>query len=126
MFIGIGNPEPKTIPIFEGLTEEQAIFLYNSHIIQHSIFNIIFTIFTIQIFEGVTSIIRCISDFYKFLEKRILGQHYHNVHLHHHHHLHHGESCYLQGYFTSKGFLPKVARASKVKKYSPAKILKCF
>ena len=33
VFIGIGNPEPKTIPIFEGLTEEQAIFLYNSHII---------------------------------------------------------------------------------------------
>ena len=26
VFIGIGNPEPKTIPIFEGLTAEQAFF----------------------------------------------------------------------------------------------------
>lgn len=32
VFIGIGNPEPKTIPIFEGLTEEQASFQYNIHI----------------------------------------------------------------------------------------------
>ena len=66
VFIGIGNPEPKTIPIFEGLTEEQAIFLYNIHIIQHSIFNIIFTIFTILIFEGLTSIISCIFYFINF------------------------------------------------------------
>jgi hypothetical protein len=54
VFIGIGNPQPKTIPIFEGLTEQHGYYTsksflpkVKSYTLGHNFINFLLTAFTL-------------------------------------------------------------------------------